>query len=516
MIRAPLLLVALAAALRAAGPQQCAVCHPRETAGYLKTGMANSIGKPTPLPGGTIRLHSGALRIASTSAAMTHTLERDRLTAAYDIAYCIGSGDRARSFLVLLAGHLFQSPATYYTARRTWDLSPGYPPDADLDFDRPIPPACLSCHAGRPRPVPFTLNTYQSPPIESGSISCDRCHGPVEAHLARPSRATIVNPARLAPPLRDAVCEQCHLSGEARIVNPGRQPWNFHPGEPLEETLTVYVSDYRGSTAPFKVVSHSEELAASRCARESGTRLWCGTCHDPHDPPANPSAYYRDRCLQCHTTASLASHPQPLDDCIACHMPRRDAYDGGHTAFTDHQILARPRARRDSPSAPPVQLRAWREPPSPLAGRNLGLAYFSAGERLHAPDLVNQGLRSLLAVEPQSATDTAVLSALGVILHQKGVLREAARRFARAAELEPREAAHRLNLGLTLIESGRTAEAIDALETATRLDPSLRDPYLALAKIYEKAAHPEARRASLERYLSLFPQSITVRNLLRH
>ena len=47
---------------------------------------------------------------------------------------------------------------------------------------------------------------------------------------------------------------------------------------------------------------------------------------------------YRARCLQCHATLAERHHPEQRD-CVACHMPRVDSADIGHTAVTDHRIL---------------------------------------------------------------------------------------------------------------------------------------------------------------------------------
>lgn len=499
-----------------ASPESCATCHPRQARGYARTGMANSIGKPAGQPGGSLRhaLSRSRVEIQVGPAAMTHRLERDGLVASYDAGYFVGSGANGRSYLTAIGGRLFQSPASYYSDRKVWDLSPGYERERELDFDRPIPPDCLFCHAGRPRPVPFTLNTYESPPFESEAITCARCHGAPDLHLVRPSTDNIVNPAKLKPQLRDAVCDQCHLGGEARIMNPGRQSWDYRPGAALEDTLTVYVFDEPASAAPFKVVSHSEQLAASKCAQRSGGRMWCGSCHDPHDKPLRPAAYYKERCQQCHSAASLAKHAKPAEDCAGCHMPRRRAYDGGHTAFADHQILAHPRTGNTSESVP-GKLRSWREPSAALSARNLGLAYISVGERHQSPEHLNEGFRRLSAVQSDFPKDPAVLTSLGAVLQRKGVPAEAARFFSRASELEPRDARHRLNLAIALAESGEVSRAITTLETAISLDPSLRDAYVLLAEIYEKSGQTAMRRQTLERYLAFMPRSIVVRNLLR-
>ena len=498
----------------AAGSERCAKCHSAQTRGYAQTGMANSLGRPVAQPSGTLRHQPSRSRvdIVSGAAGMRHRVQQGDLVADYAIDYFVGSGNKGRSYLVNLAGRLFQSPAAYYTDRNRWDLSPGFETETELDFDRPIGDDCLFCHSGRSRQVKFTLNTYESPPFEAQEITCERCHGPSDLHIARPATTNIVNPGKLKPGLRDAVCNQCHLGGEARILNPGRQFWDFKPGQRLEDVFSVYVFDSRRQ-GPLKVVSHSEQLAASKCSQKSGDRMWCGTCHDPHQKPQLSSSWYSDRCRECHGAVSLARHKQPAEDCVRCHMPRRPTYDGGHTAFTDHQVLRRPHGGMPAQPLPP-KLRAWQEPSLALAERNLGLAYISVGERHQSADHINEGFRHLSNAQPQFPNDPAVLTSLGVTLQRKGVPKEAAKLFARASALEPRDARHKLNLAVALNHAGEAEQAVEALEAAISSDPGLRDAYFLLAEIHTRMGQTRKREQVLQRYLSLFPQSLVVRRAL--
>ena len=79
------------------------------------------------------------------------------------------------------------------------------------------------------------------------------------------------------------------LKGVARVLNPGKKLSDFRPGQPLEDTFTIYHNQVPpGTQAGFKVISHVEQLALSMCARKSNGKLWCGTCHDPHNDPLQP------------------------------------------------------------------------------------------------------------------------------------------------------------------------------------------------------------------------------------
>jgi hypothetical protein len=61
------------------------------------------------------------------------------------IAFVIGSGDKGQTYLYWSEDQLFQLPVSYWT-RLGWVNSPNYR-DGFADFDRPIIPRCLECHA---------------------------------------------------------------------------------------------------------------------------------------------------------------------------------------------------------------------------------------------------------------------------------------------------------------------------------------------------------------------------------
>ena len=48
-------------------------------------------------------------------------------------------------------------------------------------------------------------------------------------------KAKMVNPAKLVPPLRDAVCAQCHLTGQSRVARSGHRIEDYRPGDALSD-----------------------------------------------------------------------------------------------------------------------------------------------------------------------------------------------------------------------------------------------------------------------------------------
>jgi predicted CXXCH cytochrome family protein len=265
-----------------------------------------------------------------------------------EVRFALGSGRQAVAYLIERDGFLFESPITWYARTQKWDLSPGYE-KSNVHFDRPIQPDCLYCHANRVTPVTGTVNRYQPPIFEGHAIGCERCHGPGELHVNSPAIVdgrdqTIVNPATLEASLRDAVCEQCHLAGQRRVVRLDRQAQDYRPGLPFLEFWTVL--EPGSGEGEDRAVGQVEQMHESRCFRASEGRLGCVSCHDPHKLPAadDRASYYRERCLGCHSdqgcrlSAAARRARAREDDCTLCHMPRLKTSDVIHVATTNHRI----------------------------------------------------------------------------------------------------------------------------------------------------------------------------------
>ena len=347
----------------------CGTCHPGEAASYRHHPMGNSLA-PVSKAGALERFEREShnpfeafgfqFLIERRNGKLFHKEarhdSRGQTTTEFEaeINYVIGSGARARSYLIERDGYLFQSAITWYSQKELWDLSPGFA--ANPHSDRPITAECLFCHCNRAEAVENTVNRYRLPIFQGYSIGCERCHGPGELHVQRREQGeladgeddTIVNPGSLAADLREAVCQQCHLQGEMRILHRGRKAFDYRPGLPWQLFWTVFVKPPDTGNNP-QAVGQVEQMYASRCY-QAGGKLGCVSCHDPHSlpEPATRVAYYRARCLSCHTEADCR-RPRGAnvkknqdDDCIRCHMPRLLSSDVAHTAITDHRILRQP------------------------------------------------------------------------------------------------------------------------------------------------------------------------------
>jgi hypothetical protein len=464
----------------------CADCHPKETALYAKSAMANSLGPPAAVPAGRIlhRLSESVVEVEA-GTKMIHRLSERGLTAEYAIDYQIGAGILAHSYITAVNGYLFESPVTWFRSSG-WDVSPGYSRAPAIDFDRPITETCLFCHAGGAK----FLGSDGRKPDGSGltGITCERCHGASEEHVRRPSSGNIVNPAKLAGRARDSICEQCHIEGAARVLNPGKSWGDFHPGDNLEQTMAVYVLNQNGREA--KAVSQVEQLAQSRCASGSGGRLWCGTCHRPHSEASDRQGEVRGICLSCHPRLSEAAHPKAQAECISCHMPRLSS-EYAHVAVTDHRIVRRVGVPVER--AGPVTLAPWVAPPAEFRERDLALAGLIVGSK--------PGMRT-----GPLAGDPALLAAACDARQTVDLCRQ-------AAEKRPESADRALALGKALAASGDARGAEQQFSRAIRLDPSFKRAYLELWTLYDKLQRIDGMQETAARYLEWNPRNILFRRL---
>lgn len=485
--------------------EACANCHPKETAAYRKSKMGNSLAPPTHLDGGRVSRTGSriAISIAEREGRMIHTLTANGLTAEYPIAYQIGAGKIGYTYIVKIGEYLFESPASWYR-QHGWDFSPGYQRMAGIDFDRLIDSNCLFCHAGNAKFLASDGRHFSG--AELTPIGCDRCHGPTADHVRQPSAKNIVNPSKLAPRARNSVCEQCHLEGETRLLNPGKTWQDFHPGEELERTAVTYLLTENHHA--LKVVAQAEQLALSACVRGSSGKLWCATCHNPH----GESTSIREVCSSCHATLSKPVHAA-VTECVSCHMPRLTPDDIPHSASTDHRILRRPAPLPDA-SAAAVDITAWQDPPPQFRARDLAVASLIVGGTHGLPSLRNEGVKLLEALpDSEKENDPEVLSSL-ISVRLKNREAERAKQLAlRAIGLQPESVFASMNLANALRESGDQEGAERQLLKTIELDPTYQQAWVDLTFLYEKQGRQADRIAILDRYLKWNPQNIWFRQL---
>ena len=243
-------------------------------------------------------------------------------TRSERFAVAVGSGEKGQTYLYWDQDQLFQLPVSFWT-KLGWVNSPGYR-DGNADFDRPIIPRCLECHASYFEAMPPPINKYKTAGFTLG-IECEKCHGPGREHAERekskpPTSAAsaILNPARILARSPD---------GSLRMVSCRTWPAVasvifLRAGAPLTEYI-----DFPHPIRTRRLDVHGNQvelLKQSRCFRSS--TMTCITCHDVHIAQHN-LVDFSQKCLSCHKpdSATFARADHPLTkNCIDCHMPKQE------------------------------------------------------------------------------------------------------------------------------------------------------------------------------------------------
>jgi Flp pilus assembly protein TadD len=541
-----------------AGDAACAGCHRQISEAYRSHPMGRSLapvsdtkgGLPADRGKGVAFEHKGVqYTIEHRDGKVFHKAARRNADGSLfaeieaEVGFSLGSQKRGAAYLIERDGFVFQSPIAWFAQERRWDISPGYGEFGSLpSFERPIQADCLFCHTNQFVAVPGTRNRYEPPIFRGHAIGCERCHGPGELHVkagwgATDTDDTIVNPAKLSAPLRDSVCQQCHLQGSLRFARAGREALDYRPGLPLHRFLAVFLMK-KESQGKFDAVGHSEQMESSRCFAASQGQLGCISCHDPHRLPAAASkvAYYRERCLQCHQkngcTVPLDKRQAEgrADDCVHCHMPRPAITNIPHTAATDHRIKRRatssvpekPREATGQPEESPLTDYHWmlmsadeqRE-----AARDMGVALAWAARILRLTPRVaglaaTQSLALLEAAVRDRPDDLTARESLGHALAIVGRPEDALRAFEGILAIEPRRELALRAAGRVLTELKRPVLAREMLQKAIAVDPWQSDYHLALAMVCGQMDDWSAAIAACREALSKNPELLDARSLL--
>jgi len=481
------------------GDEACFSCHEEQYLGFKEHGMARSLYRLTPenkvetFGGVTVYDANGGFYYRPFEEQGRFFLEEYRQNKdsqkthrlVREMAYVVGSGTAARTYLDENNGRFYELPLTWYTQTDTWDFSPGYQV-ANKRFDRVVPDRCMACHNSYPTAVPFTNGKYSDVPL---GIGCERCHGPgalhVDERLASPEPAadiddSIVNPAHLPFERRLDVCQQCHLNTTVSILRAGRGAYDFRPSQSLQDYVAFFSVDTPQAGGEISVISHADRMKRSACfiqAQAEGKPMECVTCHDPHQGFRSAGdAYFNQTCQTCHPAAALEARLKTdtaikqhtlSANCIACHMPKVEAEEAPHSSFTDHWIRV---TEKDPPLTPlPVHDEVALHPYYAVdadgveGGLYEGMAYVVYGQQRADPAILETGIRRLEA----------------------------------ALADEPAMGEAQFLLGFAYVQTGRAEAALPALEEAVRLGPGIPERLNALAQAYEATGRDPIRIARL-------------------
>ena len=527
----------------------CAQCHQAIVASYERTPMAMGSGLATAalVPGSFTHAASGVdYRVFLRDGAAWFDYSRAAGTAGgagplggeEQLQYFVGSGKRGRTYLFEREGQWYELPINYYTRHAQWDMAPAFDGATAMPGPLPTDAGCLHCHATAvATPEPTARNRFTGAPFAQGGVGCSACHGDPAAHLAAGGHGPIVNPDKLAVARRDSSCLQCHLEGDAVVYRTGRSLAQFRAGDDLADDAVYFVRASQANGGA-RATSQYEALLQSACRRAVGDRLTCTSCHDPHASPAPAErvAYFRARCVSCHSSPAIAvSHHPEQQDCASCHMPSRNASDISHEQVTDHNIEKRPAARGSLHLVglgASVALGVGEElvPVGSVAvgDRELGLAYAqmaqrgdrSAGERAlrlltRAEAATAAGPVPGAAIGPAGLLDDQLHLNLGFLEQRAGQPERARVEYAAALRANPFEPGALADMAVLDASSGRVPEAVRLLDRLVMADAGQTAAGLNLAFIECRLGQVEAARATAERVRAANPDSSALRQFLR-
>ena len=537
------------------GSRVCAGCHIDIYRTYVKTDMGRSLTLPTecePLMhlDGPVTVHDKTINRYFQVSREPEGFYQSEYELGADgkelfrnkrrLEYAIGSGQNGVAFITRRDNFLYEAPLTFYSRKNAWEPSPGFA-GTDFGFNRPILPACLACHSGRSQPVAPGVGAYAAVPLKELAIGCENCHGPGQLHVSErvqkvpvtgSTDTSIVNPSRLTPWLADNICMSCHQGRALRVLQPGRDYWDFRPGTPLNDTVALLaVPPQPGQTndAITPLLEHYTLMTMSKCYRRTKGRLSCLTCHNPHQQPAlDAAAYYRSKCLSCHAEVSCRLSPadqrrrDATDNCSQCHMPKQPLNGIAHSVLTNHRIVRtmdepfpwdffaanNPSANNllhlDSPPgtredlAPLVVFRAFRE----LAGND--------------NRYLNAYRESLDQVAHTNPDDAEVLSGLGWLTLGSASAENAKviELLSRAVERGSTRSSDYDALASLLAKNGRGQDAITTLGKGIQIFPYEKQLANHLTLLYISKQEYAQAMAVMRRNVTLFPEDDTMRKML--
>ncbi len=252
---------------------------------------------------------------------------------SFRLQLAFGSGKTGMTYTGLLKNTgMLELGRSYFPSARKWYLTPGHESakstDVGMPFDSRGARRCILCHA-----TTLPDDKFIPEPRFMG-VGCEACHGPGGRHV-KTIKAGDLTHASMPSLGRNNVESIVELCGRCHRAEKSVAP------------------DSLDAKMPQRFQSYA--LAKSRCFKESGGKLSCLTCHNPHRDAETDVKKQEAGCLKCHASGQgngmgVGSAPllaqarfcpvNPATGCIGCHMPRRRVFTRKDlpTTMADHYI----------------------------------------------------------------------------------------------------------------------------------------------------------------------------------
>lgn len=303
---------------RFAGSEACASCHPNESRAHAASEHARAMSRVTAATHGVYFRRPSSVVDPDQKTVYRTAVRGDRCVlqavsggsvVEADAEYGFGSAKHSITYTGRQGSNDLELRLSYYSGPRRWGFSPGQQLGAKsggvIMPTGLIKPAetvegCFVCHSTVIGKEGGTLR----PETCRMGVGCESCHGPARDHIEavrrgdrKPHLADLKSLS--GADLTQQLCGQCHRSPA---------------GEDLNDSFN------RSQLPRLQGLA----LSQSPCFTNSGGRLSCITCHDPHDQTPRPVSFYNAKCVSCHGGASLdqpACRVEPQGNCVSCHMP---------------------------------------------------------------------------------------------------------------------------------------------------------------------------------------------------
>jgi DmsE family decaheme c-type cytochrome len=208
---------------------------------------------------------------------------------------------------------------------------------------------CVLCHDTVEQSITHSKHGQaKDPRSPAGTLGCESCHGPGQAHVDDDAKGNIISFKGMRPAAINENCMSCHNRGtHAGWEGSAHEARNLscitchsvHTPQSTENQLAKATETQLCVTCHRQQVAKTERAVAHMPVREG--KMSCSSCHNPHGSITNVKSLktggsVTESCTTCHTEMRgpmLFDHAPVRENCATCHDP--------HGSSNDRMLVAR-------------------------------------------------------------------------------------------------------------------------------------------------------------------------------